>query len=699
MATLVPTTNAIMTGQPAYPTAGSLTSTKVPTTPTPTSTSPLPVSTSQQAIQNNNSAQGALNTALVGAQSQAAKKTTSAQQDAAAKSPQLASQLAVQAGLNPADVAAYMKANPSVNADAVVGNLLSMPQKQAQPQGGAVVGASGASSGTVNSGTTATGGTMGDASGQQNAPNPVGTNSLLDNEAQRKADLDVLNAKTAKDNQDYLDKIAQVQNGTFPLTPGQQAQIDALKAQFDNLKSAQDLANQNYTQGITRLGIASGRSQYAPELEMGNIKATIDQGIQKLQQLDIQKASAVAQLQGAFETQDFDMVKSAYDVLQRTDAAQTAAINKLHDDTAAALKDTRDFADKLKQENQDQENADRTFEQTKLQNKLSNDIATNRLSFEEADATIKNAQADQRLTEQQAQDLRSYSIQLKQLDQGKYLMTQDAMGNPVPFNKSTGKFEPSALPNIAGSSGSGSKSGIDSSNNSAFKSALVNATIGYTDKEQKVLQSQVSEQLASGDMQGAKETIMNAALRNEPSTVRQSAEARLQSIAALNNIGGLLNAYVKQSGDTDILKGTIENAAQKIGKTTDPALAKIKEQIDFNLQQYRHAMTGAAFSQQESQAYASVLPQVSNANDLNSAKIGSMIDIMNLQQKVSLQNAIGSQNYDKIFGGKAQVTDVGTWKSENPKEYENVKQMGIANNWSEQDTLQYINHLNEQSSQ
>lgn len=391
MATLVPTTNAIMTGQPAYPTAGSLTSTKVPTTPTPTSTSPLPVSTSQQAIQNNNSAQGALNTALVGAQSQAEKKTTSAQQDAASKSPQLASQLAVQAGLNPADVAAYMKANPSVNADAAVGNLLSMPQKQAQPQEGAVAGAS---SGTVNGGITATGGTMGDASGQQNVPNPVGTNSLLDNEAQRKADLDVLNAKTAKDNQDYLDKIAQVQNGTFPLTPGQQAQIDALKAQFDNLKSAQDLANQNYTQGITRLGIASGRSQYAPELEMGNIKATIDQGIQKLQQLDIQKASAVAQLQGAFETQDFDMVKSAYDVLQRTDAAQTAAINKLHDDTAAALKDTRDFADKLKQEN---------FQNNEAV--IKDQLAAKEFDYKTVQDQIDNAFKQQQITETQRKDL------------------------------------------------------------------------------------------------------------------------------------------------------------------------------------------------------------------------------------------------------------------------------------------------------
>jgi hypothetical protein len=112
--------------------------------------------------------------------------------------------------------------------------------------------------------------------------------------------------------ENFQNQIKQFQNGTFPLTPDQQAVINATQAQLDQLRRAQELTNKNYEAGIVLAGIAAGRNRYAPEIELGNIQNAVSAGLQKVADLDIKAALAIADLRQGFQTQNFDLINSAY---------------------------------------------------------------------------------------------------------------------------------------------------------------------------------------------------------------------------------------------------------------------------------------------------------------------------------------------------------------------------------------------------
>lgn len=105
----------------------------------------------------------------------------------------------------------------------------------------------------------------------------------------------------------------QLNNGTFPLTPSEQASISAVQASFDRLKQQQIVANQNYEGGITQLGITSGRARYAGEIEMGNIQKAVGDGIQRISQIEQDAAAAVNNLKSAIEDKNYKRINDSYD--------------------------------------------------------------------------------------------------------------------------------------------------------------------------------------------------------------------------------------------------------------------------------------------------------------------------------------------------------------------------------------------------
>lgn len=96
------------------------------------------------------------------------------------------------------------------------------------------------------------------------------------------------------------------------------------------------IANKNYQAGLSVLGIRSGRSRYAPEIEQGNIKAAIDQGIQKIQYLDAQSAKSISEMRMAMLDKDYERATKAYAVYSDLLDRKSKSIFDLHD---LALKD------------------------------------------------------------------------------------------------------------------------------------------------------------------------------------------------------------------------------------------------------------------------------------------------------------------------------------------------------------------------
>lgn len=147
----------------------------------------------------------------------------------------------------------------------------------------------------------------------------------------------------------YQGQLTQLQNGTFPLTPAQQSQIDAMQQQFDQLVAQQKIANDNYIGVVTRSGIASGRSRYAPEIESGNIMGATNAGIAKIQQIETSAANSIAQMKQAFLDNDFKLIDAAYkaanDALSQKENVIKEIAQNVKDEAARVLAVNQDKRD------------------------------------------------------------------------------------------------------------------------------------------------------------------------------------------------------------------------------------------------------------------------------------------------------------------------------------------------------------------
>lgn len=156
--------------------------------------------------------------------------------------------------------------------------------------------------------------------------------------------------------QEHVQQIQQLQNGTFPLSPEEQAQVTALQQQFENLKQLQLTANKNYEGAITTLGIRSGRSRYAPEIESGNIQQAISDGLIKVGNIEAQASKAVSDLKQAIQDKNYKAIDALYTATNDYLSKRKSTI----DDIFQTVKDEADriaAKEKAKKDALDNENA------------------------------------------------------------------------------------------------------------------------------------------------------------------------------------------------------------------------------------------------------------------------------------------------------------------------------------------------------
>ena len=106
--------------------------------------------------------------------------------------------------------------------------------------------------------------------------------------------------------------LAAVANGSYPLTGPQQAQINGLQTSLNSDVAAQTAANANLTGGTTVAMNLYGMGSTIAGLSA--IKATVDQGVQKVLELQTKAASASAAMLDSFQTENMTMMKASYDV-------------------------------------------------------------------------------------------------------------------------------------------------------------------------------------------------------------------------------------------------------------------------------------------------------------------------------------------------------------------------------------------------
>ena len=186
--------------------------------------------------------------------------------------------------------------------------------------------------------------------------------------------------------------------------------------------------------------------------------------------------------------------------------------------------------------------------------------------------------------------------------------------------------------------------------NSPLVNAMVNVNAGSAEGQQKRDTQLIAQFVKNGQTKQAQELIMSRVVNKMSATERDAELDRRNTIDALTEMKSALNDYVSQTGDTNILTGSIENVANKIGQTSDPRLSAIKTRIVQATQKYRNAITGAAWGDQETAEYKTIFPSITNTSELNNTIIDTMIPLL----KNNERNAIGlflggSDVYDSIF--------------------------------------------------
>ena len=153
-----------------------------------------------------------------------------------------------------------------------------------------------------------------------------------------------------------------------------------------------------------------------------------------------------------------------------------------------------------------------------------------------------------------------------------------------------------------------------------------------------------------GEIEQAKEYLLSQ-VRNSASSAQQDVlDGKENTLIALDRIEKNLEEYIAKGGDTGVFTGAKEKALGKFGRTADPELAEIVNDIGFAIIDYRRAVSGAAFTESEARAYEALFPSAGKVPELNQATINAIRTKMTGDTEQFYKQRIGANKYDSIFG-------------------------------------------------
>ena len=242
------------------------------------------------------------------------------------------------------------------------------------------------------------------------------------NEIDRQTILkDKQDAVTAANNFNTLQ--TNIQNGAVPLNAGQQAQVDGLTQQFNQLIQQQQLTNTGATGLANTRGFQTGAAEYDSKFQTSTIQSIASAGAAKISDLQIKMASAVASLTQSFKDANISQAKTAYDTLKAAQSDLDTAIQKHVDETQAAIAS----AQKVITDQRDyQLNVDK-FNQTVADTAFTQDLETQKFTQQKKQDLFDNAYK----TEDLALKKRANAIAAQQIQVPNVQVTATGAPNPA----------------------------------------------------------------------------------------------------------------------------------------------------------------------------------------------------------------------------------------------------------------------------
>lgn len=169
------------------------------------------------------------------------------------------------------------------------------------------------------------------------------------------------------------------------------------------------------------------------------------------------------------------------------------------------------------------------------------------------------------------------------------------------------------------------------------------------DKKGPQFIADIKKLVESGDLSRAKDRLKKVALDTVDPTTAQQTRGRDATMRALKNIETDLETYRAKYKDMNILSGTAEQIKNKIGKVQNADQKRIATKIQAAVADYRKAISGAAFTEQEKAEYDAMFPSIMNEESLNTANIQAMMETFAQANESFYRQQFGNENYELIF--------------------------------------------------
>lgn len=215
-----------------------------------------------------------------------------------------------------------------------------------------------------------------------------GTDAQQKEIADNQAALDQANADFQAKGEQVSATIDNISNGATPLAAAEQAQVDGLKGQFQQLIDAQTLQNTGAAGTANIRGFQTGSAEYDPMFQVKTIGAIVTAGQQKIANLQTQEAAAIAQMTQGFHDNDIKAIQDSWQIYQDTYTARTKALQDTITNTQAAIKQANDAAQTQQNYNLDVAK----FNQTGDQDSFDNALKAEQEKFAESEKTATDAE-------------------------------------------------------------------------------------------------------------------------------------------------------------------------------------------------------------------------------------------------------------------------------------------------------------------
>lgn len=168
------------------------------------------------------------------------------------------------------------------------------------------------------------------------------TDSVSGEENYRKTQMIRAGEEAERIKQDTANQILAIQNGTVPLSSGQLAQLAELRNSFNQLIDQQKLANIGAKGAALSRGYGTGAAEYGSAFQNNVIGTIISTGAQKIADLNIKMASALATMEQGFRTDNIETIKAANKLLQEAQEEREKRFKTMLDDAQKKVKEEQD---------------------------------------------------------------------------------------------------------------------------------------------------------------------------------------------------------------------------------------------------------------------------------------------------------------------------------------------------------------------